>query len=525
MSWVAFRRLVDDFCAVEWQFHPVDASFCGAAGFDAQLPPSDANAIARERIALSEISNRLDYAVPHDAGSRLDAKLMDAQIAHRLRMLDERPLQHNPTWATGEVAFGLIALLLRGPDSGSDLQKRVAAVPDFLAGAAGALAGRPIPADWVTRAQNECGAIARLLDEIDGVETKPIARAKKAVAEFATALQGREDADPACGEPYLAFLMQRVHGFSETPAQLESRAAAAFDKLLHELEQDAAQLNPALGWREQLAQLAELGPAPDAVLPSYRKWNDLALEDAATLVSGARDYGLDFRPLPRWAASIAGDLYFLPYRSPRAFDPGTGSIYWIGTYQSEPAEVRRAHNTAAVKLIHAVHHGSIGHHTQNAAARTSPSKLARFAGTDCASAIAFLSAGTMVEGWACYAEDLMAEVPGFYSPAELLQLKYFELRNIGCALGDIRLHTGAWSLADMRAFYRDVVGFAPARIWNETTRNSIFPGSRLMYWTGVERIKAMRAASRLDAKTFHDRLLSFGAAPLAWISEELDRCA
>ena len=41
--------------------------------------------------------------------------------------------------------------------------------------------------------------------------------------------------------------------------------------------------------------------------------------------------------------------------------------------------------------------------------RTAKSRLARIAGTDCASGIAFLSSGTMVEGWSSYSTELIAE--------------------------------------------------------------------------------------------------------------------
>ena len=91
MNSAAFGRLIDDFCASEWQFHPVDASFTGAPGYDALLPPSDAGALARERIALSELSNRLEYAVvPDEAGARLDAKLM-ASCSKSILSLCSRP--------------------------------------------------------------------------------------------------------------------------------------------------------------------------------------------------------------------------------------------------------------------------------------------------------------------------------------------------------------------------------------------------------------------------------------------------
>jgi uncharacterized protein (DUF885 family) len=235
------------------------------------------------------------------------------------------------------------------------------------------------------------------------------------------------------------------------------------------------------------------------------------MRDAADLVTPADDYALTFEPLPAWALAVYADLYFLFYRSPAAYAPGTGSTYWATAPQS----------TATVKLVHAVHHGSIGHHTQNARARSAGSRLARLAGSDAASGVTFLGAISLAEGWACYVEDVLAEVPDFYTPQELLLLTAFELRNIATCLGDIRLHRGVWSIEEMRRFYRDDAAFAQARIWSETTRNSIFPSSRLAYWLGTRQIRALRAQSTLGTKAFHDRLLSFGAAPVATIGREL----
>jgi uncharacterized protein (DUF885 family) len=177
---------------------------------------------------------------------------------------------------------------------------------------------------------------------------------------------------------------------------------------------------------------------------------------------------------------------------------------------------------ATIKSVHAVHHGSIGHHTQNARARSSLSRIARIAGTDASSALTLPSAGTMVEGWACYAQALMLECPGFYSSAEMLQQKQLERRNAASVLVDIRIHTGEWPLDEARRFYREA-GFAAERIDREIVRNTMFPGSRLMYWLGVEAIAALRARWRGGLRAFHDTLLSYGHAPVAWIGAEMER--
>jgi uncharacterized protein (DUF885 family) len=73
----------------------------------------------------------------------------------------------------------------------------------------------------------------------------------------------------------------------------------------------------------------------------------------------------------------------------------------------------------------------------------------------------------------------------------------------------------------MRAFYRDEGGFPVARIAGETTRNSIFPATRLMYFLGTKQIKDLRTEIGGSPRAFHDDLLSFGHVPIAWAAEEL----
>jgi hypothetical protein len=523
-----FERLAADFLGFHWTYNPVDATFAGLGRFDAELPPVDRGVVARTRGEVRALSERLDAIdVPDSSGARLDARHIRARLTHVDALLARDLPFANPAWYTGEAAFGIISLLLRrSRDDDGALARRIASIPDFLRDARAWLAGRDIPPDWTQRAEREAATLARFLDAETGahaafhaVPRASLDRAASAARAFGASLAASANRDPACGEAMLALLMRDVHGLAESPRELEARAATAFGEAMTSLEEAARRLDPNAGWREQLARLAAIAPLDRDALASYEYWNARALADAASLVTPAASYGLHFARLPVWARDVYADLYFLFYRSPAAFDAGSGSIYWVAPQTN--GDVATAHNTAAVKTIHAVHHGSVGHHTQNARARAAESTIARIAGTDCASGIAMLSAGTMVEGWACYAEDLMAEVPDFYTPAERLQLMHFEARNIACCLADLRLHLGIWSLEEMRRFYRDDVGFAPARIWSETTRNSMFPASRLMYWTGSTQIAELRKRSPLESRAFHDELLSYGSCPIAWIADEM----
>jgi uncharacterized protein (DUF885 family) len=350
--------------------------------------------------------------------------------------------------------------------------------------------------------------------------------AAEAFEAFATFVQGLGDADPACGEDYLRLILSEQHGLTLSPHEAVRLAEDAFGRIGRELEEMGRVIDPDTPWQQQLAALSEQHPPdPESVMESYLDWDVRAVAEGATLVTPAQDYDLDYRWLAPCFRKLARSLYFLFYRSPPALNPGTGSVYWVTPPGDDEMAFLRANATATVKTVHAVHHGSIGHHTQNARARAAQSRLARLGGTDCALGLAFLGAGTLIEGWACYAEDLMAEAHGFYTPAEIMLLKQYERRNAASVLVDCRLHLGEWSLEQAIAFYRDEAGFAPARVENEVVRNSMLPGSRLMYWLGVEGIKALRRRWREpdDVAGFHDALLSYGHMPLAWIGQEMER--
>lgn len=522
---MTLTSLVEEYLATHYTYHPIDATFAGAEGFDDLLPPAHAGVEAEERRALVELQKKLDATPVTETFDRIDERQMRAQIAVALDSLAHASRFHNPAWYTGEAAFALVSLLLpSAPASGERaFARRLAKLPDFFSAGLRHLHDVAVPRDWNQRAQREANAVVVLLQE--GLAHHPfravasdgaVDAACAAARDFSAAIAPLPDANPASGRDRLAFLMQMMHGLPESPEDLEARAVRAYDRAIEELHERARNLDPAASWRDILKRMAAtVEPDGDDYLGPYERWHRRAMEKATPLVTPASEYALRFELFPGWTRTAAEGLYFLQYRSPPALRPGDGSVYWV-------PEARQ--NLAAIKMIHAVHHGSIGHHTQNARARAARSRIARVAGTDCASGLMFYTAGTLVEGWACYAEDLIANDPDFYTPAEVFQLRYFEFRNIACCLADIRLHTGTWTLEQMREFYRDAVGFAPERIWNETTRNSMFPATRLMYWSGSERIAALRMRFGGDASKFHDRLLQYGAIPVTWIEEEMTRC-
>jgi hypothetical protein len=528
--------LTERFLKTHLDFHPVDASFMGIDGYDHRLPSADEDAVEWEMAALLALEADLANSQPASTpAERLEGAALGGQVRLARRELEERPRYLNPTWYSGEAAFGLVSLLLPSdpPRRREDLRERLEAMPGFLAAGARRLRGRALPADWVKRARQECDALVLLLErglprhDLWNEQLAASARtAAVAVTTFAGMLdENHPEADPACGEAMLDFLVRDVHHLPYTAAEAEALAIEGFERTRAELARMAAELDPQRSAVEQLRAIEGDHPPLDRVVASYGEWNEraLAAAEAAGLVTPARDYGLSFRTLPDWAREVAGALYFLFYRSPPAGRPASGSTYWVFPPGEDTAAYLRGQNTATIKITHVVHHGSIGHHTQNARARDARSRLGQLAGTDCASGIAFLSGGTMVEGWACYVQDLMLEAEDFYTPLERLLLKQYELRNAATCLADLRLHSGRWKLDDLRRFYAEEAGFAPGRIWGETTRNSIYPGTRLMYWLGTREIKRLRAELRPDPRPFHDELIGYGSVPVALVAGEMRR--
>jgi len=525
------------FLAHHLAFRPVDGTFMGRRDYDGSLPRADAHAAAEELRSIGELTDVVAQAPEASAAERMDKRLAAAELKLAAASLRERPRYANPAWYSGEASFGIIGLLLpqSAPLAADALLARLGALPDFLAdGRARLRDSGAAPRGWSERAAREALALARFLDEdlmrVAGAEAAwrtPASRAAGSLQEFAQSLEALEDRNPAAGREFLETVMRDVHGISGGADALLASASAAFERLGEELAEDAARLTPGQTWQQAIDSLAAITPPADGVLSAYGHWHDRAVSvaRAAELVTPATEYGLEYRFIDAPLQRIAAATYFLFYRSPPAFTPKSGSVYWVTPPGDDLAGYLRVQNVSVLKTTHTVHHGSIGHHTQNARARTAPGILARVGGTDCASGIAFLSAGTMVEGWACYAEDLLREAGGFYAGAELLLLKQNERRNAASVMVDVNLHLGRWSTAEAAEFYREKAGFAAQRATPETVRNSMFPGSRLMYWSGVEAIKRLRRASPLSTREFHDSLLGFGHVPIAAAAEELARAA
>ncbi len=528
-----------------YRLRPVNATFTGVHDHDDRLPdwsPDGLAAAADEmRSVRASLSDGTPEAATGDVADRdrvLAAAFLDVQLAE----LDGLHFQRgNPSLALGEATFGIISLVTRpfapAAARAKAVAARLSAWPAFLAGARASIADG-VPDEWRAKTLRECGGAARLLES--GVDlwmaneavsnpdvTAALPAARAALEEFRSWLVAAPAAAPsryAVGPDDLALFVRRGHFCERSPAELLTDARAALDDALDVLSVRARRAATG-GWPEVQARLADAHPATGDYLAAFqRTWDACrSAADAADLVTWP-DYPIRYVPIPPHTREAAPSLYYLFYRSPAPFDRLPVHDYVVTPIdESLPPDEQqrrlRANNTSVITLNHVVHHGAIGHHVQNWFAYAGPSQIGRVAAVDCANRIGMFLGGTMAEGWACYATDLMDEI-GFFTPDQSLAQQHTRARLLARAVVDLALHSGSMTFDDAVALYRDRIGMAPEAARAEACKNSMFPGTAVMYWLGTDGLHRLRRSrERADGpsfslKRFHDRVLSFGSIPV-----------
>jgi hypothetical protein len=540
----ACATVIDEFFTAYYRHRPVSATFIGVHEYDDRLPDYSERGVADVAAAMDGILRRLRaLPEPPSESEALDRILLGGFLEiQQWESASPHFARENPCVYTGEAVFGTIALFLR--DFAPVAQRveaaiaRMHAVPRLLAEGKANL--RVAPRAWVERAIRECAGAQGFFR--DGLEIlirdlaisdprlrSAAAAAAAAVADFQTYLASelapRAHDHYACGEAALELLIRRGHFLKTGAAAVREAARDRLAACEEELAMRARGFGAA-SWRDALAQLAATHPAPGEYCARYAEvW------EAARAAALAHDlvtwpaYPIRYVPRPAWARQAASHLYFLAYRSPAPYDRLPVVEYLVPPIDGDetPDErVRRlrATNDSVIKLNHVIHHGGLGHHVQNWYASHAASRVGRVAAVDCASRIAVFCGGTMAEGWACYAVDLMDEI-GFLTPLEHYAQIHAHLRLAARAFVDVELHCGRLSLEGAAAFYETRAGLSPEAARAEAVKNSMFPGTAMMYMVGTDLIHQLRrdmagrARGTFDLRGFHDRLLSYGSIPVA----------
>jgi uncharacterized protein (DUF885 family) len=300
--------------------------------------------------------------------------------------------------------------------------------------------------------------------------------------------------------------------------------------------------------------LQQDAPANDAALvESYRKTGQRLVNYARSthLFDVPAQYQLDVTLTPpALRSSIASAAY---YPAPIFTPDGVGRFYVTPT-GDDPVLLGQLHNSAARPDL-AAHEGFPGHDwaykimTENRAVISPVRWLTPGAVEDSSS---MWEDSIAAEGWALYAESLMAEPQpgaphGFYSPEEhLYQLKGELFRDLRVRI-DTGIHTGRLSFEDAVTLYSEVVDFLPGscrelkdqadaqkrsscqNARTAVTRYARWPTQAITYRLGKEQILSLRhRAQRLfgpefSEQRFHLEFMKQGTIPTGYFAEELLR--
>ena len=300
--------------------------------------------------------------------------------------------------------------------------------------------------------------------------------------------------------------------------------------------------------------LGQEAPANDAaMLESYRKTGQQLVDYARRthLFEVPANYRLDVTITP---PPLRSDIESAAYYPAPIFTPDGVGRFYVTPTGDDPDLLRQLHNLDVQPDL-AAHEGFPGHDwnykvmTEYRAGISAVRWLTPGAVEDSSS---MWEDSVATEGWALYAEGLMAEPQpgaphGFYSPEQrLYQLQGELYRDLRVRI-DTGIHTGRLAFEDAVTLYSESVDFIPGSCHDpkaladgakrascgsarsEIARYARWPTQAITYRLGKDQILSLRhRAQRLfgaefSEQRFHLEFMKQGSIPTGYFAEELLR--
>jgi Bacterial protein of unknown function (DUF885) len=517
------ERIADAILAAD----PVTAMYAGDHRFDDRLPDWSPDGVTARVGMLREAANALAQVdcADLDVQERVDLEVLSALVERGLFELTEirehqwNPLEHNP----GPLLYALIARPFAPADQRVEaLAARLAAIPDSLAVARTVL--RDCPEVHVETAVGQFrGAAALISDELPALlgEAPSLAGAVRPVAEAAVAAlgefvgwlstKGGGERDPRLGRRLWEARLWHTLDTELSAAQVMSRAQANLERVTGELREASAALVGGPGSdetvRRALDRLAGEHPDDSSIVELAKQTlvetSDFVREhDLVTLV----DDECVIQVMPEFARGVAGAYCDPPGPLETADVP---TFYCIAPTPADWSAQRVAsfYREYNEHMIHnlTVHEAMPGHFLQLAHSR-------RYRGSTRARALGF--SGPFVEGWAVYAEELMAGQGYHGLPLRLQQLK-MQLRMTINAILDQLVHCEDLAEADGMALMTER-GFQEEGEAAGKWRRALLTSTQLStYFVGYSEVSAIARArpAGTPLRQWHDAMLAHGSPP------------
>ena len=543
-----FARLAREYLDDRAERHPDAATGLGDHRFDARLPDPSAQARAAERRALDGWAARLaalDRAAL-SAEHQVDAAMMADGIARRMFELDDlrehtwNPLLANP----GKAIYQLLARDFAPlPDRLGSVAGRLAAIPAVLAEARRQL-GRMPRVHLETAIGQFDGAIALVSAEIDAALEEEgatphcaaqLAQVRPAAlealtghrawlsAKLAEADSNGGFADPRIGPELFARKLSLTLSAAADADAILARAEADLDRVSEQITELAAHITGQIAGAagpgvvpQVLGRLAEDVPDDATILEFCRA----ALAAQTAFVADRRlitvyDDPIELIAMPEIDRGVA--VAYCDSPGPLEPTPQPTFIAVSPTPADWPAErVASFYREYNRHMVHdlMVHEAMPGHYLQLQHSR-------RFTGSDTAIRAA-LRSGSFTEGWAVYAERVMAEqgYPGEGDPraVRMQQLK-MQLRMTINAILDARIHAHGMTEAEAMALMADRGHQEEGEAAGKWRRAQLTSAQLSTYYVGYSEISDLAADLRAAGpgqtdQQQHDRMLAHGSPPV-----------
>lgn len=546
-----FDRWLDRFFDDELKRRPIDATFLGVHDYDHALPDYSLEADTDLLTASRDLIDQLD-AIPFDGLTQtqvFDRALARGALDLRMWETGSRFFQAgNPAHHTSAAVFGVIALFQRDAEPLAERVEaaiaRMRALPSMLATARTRVVRAPLV--WTERAIREADAGAayfdhgiHLLATERGIAREDFFRQAGAAAQAfrdhavwlrAVLSERRIPVRPAGTEVFDRYLrLGYLLPVDQTAEWWFDYAHAELIETTRELRELAYEIDWKRSSRQQLADLAEHHPTADryylAFETAWSRFRQLAID--ADLVAWP-DAPVDFVPVPPADRAVAQGVVYPSYRQPPPFGDHTSDRVFVPLLEPEMSPdaqraVLRDTNDTRIALDYAIRQGGLGHHVQSFHALRAESRIGRMAGVMGASRLAMFCAGMLVDGWAAYATELMEEI-GVLTPVQRLAEAQFRVRIAARAVADTAIHSGEFGWERAARFLRDEAGLPASEALAEAIQISMFPGRGMAALAGVAAIDELRRhledaeGANFTLRSFHDRLLSYGALPVTLIA-------
>lgn len=518
---------------------PEWATSLGLHEADARSTPVTAESFRARRDTAARLLDALGLidTTRLDSERRIDWLLLEAEWKRALKDAEREEWKRTPQMY---IRFGGVHDLLVGEWAPPEARfrnaaRRLSRMPEALA--AGRAQLRNPPRLWVEMAERDARSVVRFLRTELPARLEPLppvlrdtltaaaAEATRALEAYAAFLRDTlasgAAGEWAVGAEYYDWLLDAVHFLPFTTDSLIRLGFRAMQETEAALQALADSIAPGRTWRQLTEEAKRRHPAAGEVRAAYEAEMRRALElirrrDLFDLPPGEELKMIDTPPTLRTTYPYGG------YDPAAPFDSVHVGRFFVTPVEPDwtPAQVEaklRGHNYGWITVV-SLHEAYPGHHLQYVKAFQGTSRVRKI-----------FSNTYFTEGWALYAEHLMAR-EGFYTTpdARLTQLR-MRLWRAARVVIDPSIHTGRMSYDDAVRFLVERVGLEEPDARGEVNRYTTWPTQAPSYLVGLMEILKMRDAAwtwmgaGYTDKAFHEALLAGGSLPmaLAWRGLEM----